>query len=589
MKSNSQNNNKSKSQNVNKPKHPRSNKYEYRGKQGRKDSDSERVNFDNARVSKVEKLVEKDAHSKGANEIAWYNGNPTLLKAAGSIPFASVLGAGISGFQAGTGIPVVEPTVPGIMIAYFQPTLGNADAANQSFNSQYSFLVHANSRNYTYNAPDLGILEMAGANVFSALGALIRGYGISKYYYETNRYVPNDLIRSLGFNPKDMQENLATLWFSINNLIDQTRQIWIPTTMPVIDRWIWMNSNVYKDAPGETAQMYAYVQNFYYMYSETQFDTGGALIKVSVTSDDEDISTEVFEPGPENAYSVKQWIEAIQNMIDALISSEDRGVIFGDILNAYGTNNIRAIAPIASDFRVEPIYNAEVLTQFENLVISDMRVTGIAQIVPALKDITQKTVVQLWTDKTRIGNSAQANKPVANMLERSILNFHFPEQPTPEQIMVATRATTLGIGATNAPSIKPGTGNNPDTIQYTGIEPAAYGTEIIVNLIIVDRQKGISGTLEYATNVFNQAFNIAALSADAVSEPLLKLMAFDWHPFLYNIRDRAVPAANLSAQTTSIVPANAYGDYDNYTVITIDELSRLHRVATYSLFGVPQM
>lgn len=59
-----------------------------RGTQGRKDSKDKRVNYDNERESKFT----ADAKKLGCNDISWYANNAELMKAAGSLPFSSVLG-----------------------------------------------------------------------------------------------------------------------------------------------------------------------------------------------------------------------------------------------------------------------------------------------------------------------------------------------------------------------------------------------------------------------------------------------------------------------------------------------------------------
>lgn len=271
--------------------------------QPRKDSNSKRINADNERVSKIRAEIEKDGSCKEANDISWYSKNPELLRSAGSFPFSSVLG-----------MPVYnQRSVPGIMKIAFSPMVGGADGipVNQAFDSMFSYLVHANSRNYNYNSPDLGILVLAASQVFSAISALTRAYGVVKYYTERNYFLPKAMLQAMGFYPDDIRENLGSLWFSLNNLVDQTRQIWVPISMPIFDRWIWLNGNIFTDAPGVTSQSYVFVQEKFYKYSETASPTGGMLIPVTEKDTGFSDAGTPFNPAAQ-MHTVKQWIQGIQ-------------------------------------------------------------------------------------------------------------------------------------------------------------------------------------------------------------------------------------------------------------------------------------
>lgn len=562
--------------------------------QPRKDSKTKRVNYDNTRVQKfrkdmqavsdVAKQVESDRRKPGANEIAWYNGNPELLKAAASIPVATIVGKPITEFADTTNTGLMAYSVPGIMAISWAPTIGtDIDAVNQSFNSQYSFLVHANSRNYSYDASDLGILELAGISVFQILASMIRAYGISKYYQETSMYLPNHVLKAMGFNPEDIRQNLANMWFTINNLIDQTRQIWVPTVMPVADRWIWMNSMIFKDAQGPSAQLYMYVQNRYWIYNETSSETGSYL---DLLKDDAD--TPVHFTPAEKQYSWSSWVSAAQRMIDALVGSQDRGIIYGDILNAYGAERIRAMSAISADFRIEPEYNAEVLMQIENLVLSDCEPAYVYQ---SHTDLTKGTLIkQAWAQKTEL--KVAYDGKVHNLLNRAVLNFHFPEQPTPELVTIATRAMSLGLND-QAPTFNPKVPETPETAK--GVCPATCGTEVYGRVKIYTIVTSASGAIALDETSFLQTFGVASNMNIVLVDSLSDVMAFDWHPFLYRVPNTFVfpkPGSGSDGILTGfdgIKPMAAHGDYDHYTIIDVNMLSRINRVCVYSLFGVPQM
>lgn len=551
------------------------NRRPYRGKQGRKDSDSKRVNFDNARESKVERDIKEDSKRLEANDISWYSKNPTLLKSAASFPFASILGNKL--FTRGS--------VPGVMVLPWTPCFGrNNVALNQAFNSMYSYVVHANSRNYNYTAPDLAVLMLAGSQVYAILGSVLRAYGAVKFYSEENKFMPDALLRAMGFNPSDFRANLPNIWFQINNFIDQLKQIWIPDVFPVIDRWYWMNTNLFTDAQGYRSQIYLFSQVLYFGFSETGVKTGSSLgvmctdgtVKILGSSS----TSNTFNPNPNSNYKWEVWAKVIQGMIDLLIQSEDRGIIYGDILKAYGAESIKALSPIDSNFVVAPAYNAEVLTQIENWVSTDAMCLGLAQ--------NENFLYPTWQVGFSVNGqvSAPVVTEISNLIRSTVLNFHMPEQPTPEMITIATRMCALG--AKGEVSYNPtGAGNMSST---TVLKPEACGTELPHDpyIIYFNDSLGLGLSVETWAQRKAQAPDAASRVVDYSQ---MDIMAFDWHPFMY-ITDGTKWTLPTSASATNAYikdPYNAYGDFDNYTVIPADIMQKLHDTCAFSLFGVPQI
>lgn len=534
-----------------------------RGKQGRKDSQTKRVNLDNARIGKVEQRIERDMHKPGCNDISWYTRNPELSRAASSLPFASILG-----------LPVYSESVPGALVAEYTPNFGgdpySLNALNQAATSMYSKIVHANSRNYNYTAEDLMVLTLAGYQVFAIIASATRIYGILKFYEEQNRYYPDTIVQQLGADPVDWRSNLGQIWFSLNNLIDRTRQIWVPKVMPVLDRWFWMNSMLYTDAEGPRAQTYAFNQGYYFIFDETGVSTGSAL-KTYQT-----ISGQQFNPGINNQYTWADWEKAISALIDALLQSEDRGIIYGDILNCYGPEMLFALPQIPADYTVTPIYNAEVLTQFENMSTSPYRCTGLVQKATNTQNKLNGLAMKV-SRESKAGLSGNST-PAGNKL---VLNFHIPTQPSNDMVIIATRLMTFNVEKTRVASDS----TNEDGQPVTRYFPTVAGTEIVNRV-----------TMSYMVNGQPILGVVALNSVNGIgtNEMYLRLMAFDWHPALYEVGvAEGVPAdgvpTSASPQNAVSDPLNAFLDYDNYTVVTPEEIRKLHEMALYSEFGVPHI
>lgn len=525
-----------------------------RRQQPRKDNRSKRVNFDNTRQSKFEKNTDevRGKFGKDCNDVQWYAASPELLKAACSYnTFTS------------SGLPVGwknMAAVPGIMAVHWNPWVNGGDrsAVQQAANSVYSFLVHANSRNYNYDPADLMLMIVAGASLFSQLSHAIRAYGVMQRFNQVDYYTPEALVTAMGFNYTDLRANLSQMWFDINEMINRSRQIWIPDSMPILMRWFWLNAHIYRDAESAKSQYYLFVPKSYFIYQEKTETTGGSL--------------EVVNWPVSANYTWAQFKTLINQMFDALLNAQDRGMIFGDILNAYGKEHIFAISPIASDYMVEPVYNKEVLWQIENSTC--LRAT------PA--KVIQDGNGNLYETMTPVPISTWNATKVASRvgLTKAILNFHQVEAPTPEQVMIATRLITLGalISQVNAAE-----GSNPATYA---ISPATCGSEFVYGYTMYQYTWN-NGTRSLIGTDYEQFVS----STDATALPMvMEWMAFDWAPWFYVIDSSDIQTPSSTSQLYddySALPYRAAGDYDYYMTIDTSVLSKMHTAAIYSEFGVP--
>nr|AVX53382.1 putative capsid [Marmot picobirnavirus] len=552
---------------------PKSAKQPYKGKGGNKN---------NRGNSKCPKETRNDGPTKGMNDISWYSHNPQMLKSSSTIPFASIVGGPIP-FSGDT------PRVPGILSFGWEPEFGgelNGPAFNQAADSEFSYLVHANSRSYSYDAPDLMIAIVAGANVFSLISSMERAYGLKQFYQEQSRYTPDTLLAAMGFNPSDFQDHLSDIWFDLNRMINETRQIWLPNSMPLFKRWWWLNANVYRDSDLSRSQMFVFTQAKYYYYNATGYETGGLLTTVNIDPDTQLAtggSGTTFDPSA-HTYTWNQWKSVFRLMMDKLISQQDRGIMYGDILNAYGLDKIYGLTEIPSSYTIAPIFSAEVLTQIENLTINKAVNNGLWQKQGKLYTIP--------------GNVPLTGKATLNQINQkeSILNYHGNPDPTPEDNMIATRLTALGcvytgdeyiiidkeagitdFGDVKFKLVKPEEANM--------IHPATVGSDSIISAYM------------WSTpwNRSNPAHGVSIDSlfrtTSALSQNYGPLMAFDWHPFCYVMK---VVAGNVAFDPIEDdynygALSDAFGNYDNYTVITYKETLKMHDAALFSLLGIPQI
>nr|AVX53683.1 putative capsid [Marmot picobirnavirus] len=525
--------------------------------------------------------IMEDAKSGKFNDINDFLRNPMLLKSAASVPIFPILGTNIGGAK----------PAPGVMAFGWIPNFGNYQTAapratgvtgatlnltpppvalNQASDSTYSFLVHANSRNYNYNAPDLFLLILAGSQVFSIIEAMKRAYGLAKRYIETDLYTPDTWLKAMGFDPISLRHNLSQAWFDINNLIMQTRQIWVPSVFPIVTRWMDMNSNIYKDADGDYAQTYVYVQAKYFKYNEVDVNTGGSLEVARLTPSGAE-AEEDFNPGPKQ-YVWSDWVKVAQDMISALINSEDRGIIYGDLLNAYTAERIIAISEIDANYVIDRKYSPEISMQVENTVICS--------------EYAVPNRLYQYENALYPGFAAANTQSFRNLPNRVFLNFHTTSDPTPEMIALATRFAASYYQACSVPTKNT---SGAGLIELPAWVPLSSGTEVVVSMSIYTGPSGsaTSGEVDYVVTNRSSATDLGDMLA------WLRSMAFDWHPFTID-----ASTTSLTAPTQSQANNNAwsghevqeyYGDFDKYGRIDWEVLRKINDTCEFSLFGVPQI
>lgn len=594
-----------------------------KGTQGRSDGRGKRVNLDNERVSKFDEAIERDSKKESANDIATWNRNPSLTKAAATYPFSAILGDPLDG----------KYTVPGIMIFDYSPTIGSGKdpvAFNQVFQAMYDWIVHANSRNYKYDFTDLAMYCTAGAELFAAICEPMRIYGIYKSYTEENRYLVDGLIEALGWDAQNFRDNLSRVWYELNDIIVSTRSIWIPNTIPVLKRWMDLNLHVYTDAPGKKSQIYAFRRARYWQLSQTGSNQGTSLVPASYeASTTTRLEFDRMTDFNSQAMTWTKYKSMLKLMILSLQASGDRGMIYGDIKAAYGDNAIFGMSSFPSDFAIKPEYNSEVLMQIENIEYSPFvqrfvvqyqgKVGNNLEMAPiwscfidpasgsdAYVDCTAKSKKEFYDNKyTRISPAAPSLYGYGST-NKHLLNTHLEGQPTPEAIMIATRFKTGAVvseigpvyineATASTPTLdasgnwseyfNPGATANPIQTIYA---PSSCSTEIVHDCLIYTYSYDTLGTLEpqlqYA--VYDQyPIPYSGSVGNDVSYNTLNLMAFDWHPFTYAVNGEWDSATAATEAIASWVMA--YGDFDNYALMDDYNLRNLHHVAQFSAWGVP--
>nr|QXV86447.1 capsid protein [Rat picobirnavirus] len=532
-------------------KKPKSNNLQ--GKQGRKDSRVRRVNLDNERLSKFERDESSYKTTPKSNDVSWYMRSPEIANAAANIGFAQV-----TGLRDGNNI-----VVPGVMVLPWVGSLGGFNdgrihnAVNQAADAIYSYTVHANSRNTSYTSADMMMAILAGKDVFVGISNLIRVYGLMLKTNQENTYLPEALLRGCGFTDMvDLRSNYSHMLYDINDLISQAKQIWIPNVMPILQRQFWMSTNVYMDSESVKGQYYMFVPAVLRKWDDTTSSQGTSLQVINTWN-------------PLSGMTWSQAVQSIQTLINALMDSEYRGVIFGDFLKAYGEDNLFKLNYITSDYEVEAVYDKEVLTQIENSTsILGSFSTPTANAGAIIQNASMGYIAEVQSEVGNLASQARQSFPSSGTI-----NFHFKGQPTSADIMIATRLCAVGNAALGGPDL-----GNPTRI--IGNIPAYCGTEYVVSPYTIKyNANGLITTTRFATHYLMSEYNSSSEAMSVITNN----SAFDWSPWL-----RTVSVSGGSPTQLPTVTTDGYiADVDNYVVVTQAELRRLHISAIMSEFGVP--
>lgn len=508
--------------------------------------------------------------SRKDNDVSWYAKNEALLRDSASFAYGIPLGTAINSVPqanfsqfGGTTISAtgLAKVIPGVCAVHFVPTIGMSDdtysAANLAARNIYSFVRHANSGSANYDSPDLMMYLLATDSCFSFYAMMVRAYGLMRTYSATNRYLPKVLVESMRLNYNDLMTKLAEFRYFINQYAVKLGSLCVPGDMSYIERHIWMNSYVYTDSASWKAQNYLYVQDAFYTFVEQTEGPGYLEYTDWVTNSGSNMG-------------LNEIIAFANALIEPLLASEDIGIMSGDILKAFGRDNLFYVNMIAEDYTVLPAYSAEVLSQIENTIVlgePSASTTLSTYSRNITQDVTGPTAGAIrqhffWEVSATTATPGYRSQIAALALPR-ILNMH-KDEVSAGDTMVATRMMNIvtQLGYSTEPS--PG---------YAVWEVEQCGSEICVS---VEISYIVPGAARGRYNLNTYGIIVPTTQASITQAALA---SFDWAPQFAVVYYQS-SGSQVQGYTT---------DFDNYTVLTSNDLTRMHDAALLSEFDVPQM
>lgn len=537
---------------------------------------------------KVASLVSK-------NDKAWYDKNKQWTESSANISYQQAIGTvskNLAQYQ-GAVESYSEPSkygeeaYPGVCAICWVPTMGTTkngilSTATLAAQKVYAEIRRKNSGAKNYEPSDVMKYILAIDSLYSAIAYGMRIVSLLNTGKIHNKYYPRGHFTALGLDYSSFEGRTAEIVSFINEKIIALNSYPVPNDWPFILRHIWMNLGIFKDTDIHKSQEYLYNQTHFYQYQRATDSL--KLINPGGTALD--------GIGSPTVVTYTQWKTLVSTSLEALNSSSDVGIIAGDIIQAFGENNLFTFDQITTDFHVEAVHNMEILSQIGGTTLCGRLVSGwnITSITDPDDENYGALVYQsdagVNYDPTfrvsGLGNIPSSvsfsNTNLPKICEVALVNM-YKDKPEPVETIVATRMTTTG---------------KLDQSTTAGINYTldSFGTEIATVASVVEYQRATpSLSVGFKRVIYTSLMWMGELFSNTqagVFNNLLSGMIFnyDWHPQV-----RMLVGGNATIDTV------AYGTYAavylddvcNATVIDSDTLENLHRVAAYSEFNITDL
>lgn len=526
---------------------------------GRKPKRNQKPNFRNDKISNGKENCDKgkeDMRASSTNDIDWYSQTPELLRDAASIPFSRPTGLP---FRVMSSIndrtSNVEYTTPGIMTQQVVPLPGSfssRSALNTAATALYSFVRHANSGHSNYDAPDLMMYCVAMGQIYSFINYCQRIYGSANLYSMSNRYLPKALVTAQDVDFDDVITNLAQFRYGINSLIYKASAFACPSTIKYFERLAFMFSGIYAEGEDVKSQLYMYVPRGFLKYNEKTSTSGGYLNMKWFSAPDTAAAS----------FTVAQLIAFGNDLIQPLLSSEDIGIMSGDILKAYGSDGILKLMTLSEDYMIMPTTDLTVLEQMQNSVASFGLTLGGNGNAPASLCLYQDVDNNVILSRAAFLQNTNS-QALYSITENSIINTILTK-PEAADVMERTRNKfTMN--------------DDPDSTTQLPNQIIMQASEFIIGFSYFKiAPDGTINQRNFGTVVLTDSMS----AADIITHHS-DLEVFKFHPAVYYV----------SAPTLSD-PITLQGialDFDNYTIISSNVLDTINDAAMLSLFRVPNV
>lgn len=517
------------------------------------------------------------------NDASWYIPNGQLAKDVANVSFNAANGVpwNASKFPNSTKVQTINwARVDGVCAFEIFPTLGYAHNANSPLNyagnELFTAVQAANSRNLPFEMPDMQIITNAIADAFSFYQWCVRAYGVMNNWDILDRFTPQTLIKAMGFDYDDLKANLANFRTNINLMALQLTTLYLPKGIDFVNRRVFLYENVYTDASSNKAQYYLFkpIGFWFLVEGDAQHPLTYAEFR-SLNKLKVDTSSDLF--------TYKDVLNAINQFMLPFANSDDVREVTSAYKKAFGDSNLYVVNPIAENFKVTPVYNAEVLSQMENAYVLPFinpenwsgKITQSATInAGSVLTEYSYTISNNTTDLcggvtvSNFGVDGADNNIIAATHPGYIrLNSHQGPM-TPEQTLVATRLS-------QRPRVV--VSNTTDNPPNKSVDIRTDQTELVSHVkLYYNDATTIGGVQEISSYIVGSANMSVGPLSNKILTPLAMISHFDWH-FMVSLM-------TYTASQDVYVLSPDFIDWDDFCIISDEELSRMNDVAQYGLF-----
>lgn len=565
---------------------------------------------------------------KVGQHLEWYNRTPELTELAGSLQW--------------TGNPAIIPLDiwqdalddaslgSGIFASYFIPYIG-ADATVSSKNTPvnrmatqvWTYLSSKLNKVTGFNPVDLSRYLICVDSIEMFYQLLNRIYGCMHTWSDVNYYLPYSLLLSQGVDYQDIKSNLSNLYAYMIEFKNRLNSFAIPAEFYLADRHMWMASNVFLDSDSSKAQMYLHQPlGFYTIPSLGSAEDIACQFIPWMTSTTVISGDDGVLPTADHLVRYADIVKIGDTLLDNLFLRESFNQISQTIAQAFSADMKVEFTVVPQDYRIEFVIDDATLTQIMNTTYLGGDLNFYESPSPAvplspayfhlyykmdtsdgtsINTVVSPNMIPLPTKNVVPGNLGTTASPSLFKADHIIINYYDNPRPDSGETMRLTRGCTA-FKATTATSYKIGgstTLNKPT--NFTFYEILAAGSELYIGAKMFTRygNKSDSSGIIWDTKVdrfstYNDWFKLASYSTPSalnLSQTLINAVnqlnrasQFDWHPMqvsLFNLAGMAI----LAPADTSVFMQQYHYDFDNFTIITVEQLSLLHRTALLSLFS----
>lgn len=295
-----------------------------------------------------------------SNDPNWYFTNADIANQASQFSFNQFLGQRVDLLPEANGVHrLITPTV---MVAYLNPCPGWVEELNPlsaGINMQglklFTTLSSRNAKTTNYAPQDVTTLMLAMGELISLIEVGRRAFGLAFTYNQRNRMFPQEVLKAMGFEPKDFLTNLADYRLKFNSLITMINKIPFPSNIAYFDKCAKLYKSVYLDRMQAMAQVFAYMPCTTWKFDEAYSEQGSGLRTVNA-----------WNNGLPKTFT--DYYQLVEELAHAIMTSATFNYIYADVLNYVSKFNIPLlnIEYLMEGYSVVPEYNENALLQFNN-------------------------------------------------------------------------------------------------------------------------------------------------------------------------------------------------------------------------------